>query len=265
MVRSYGRSPYQMRPLKITRNSFGYSDASVLFELGNTKVLCTVSLAHGVPHFLKNKKSWWLTASYGLLPHATHVRNERESINKRNERSIEISRLIGRSLRSVITLDDKLTEKTIHVDCDVLQADGGTRTASITAASIALHMAQARWLEHGEIKVPIIQERIAGISLGLLDNQILLDLDYQEDSKGQSDFNFIVTQSSNLVEVQGCAEQMPVSWDVLHRMYMIACAQLQPIFALAEQIEQKADTVLFELSAPSEILLHSSQHDSLMK
>ncbi|MGB8468272.1 MAG: ribonuclease PH [Candidatus Babeliales bacterium] len=234
LMRSYGRSNDQVRPLKINVNAFGNGDSSVLLELGNTKVLCTVSLANSVPHFLKNKKQWWLTASYALLPNATQTRTERDAC-RRSDRSVEISRLIGRCLRSVVTLEHKQSEKTIYVDCDVLQADGGTRTACITAASIALFLAQERWLERKDISAPIIREPIAGVSLGIMHDSILVDIDYAEDAYVDADFNFVLSRSNKIIEIQGCAERGIVDWVHMTQMQHAAQDAIRALFSAIEQ------------------------------
>ncbi|MDR3646435.1 MAG: ribonuclease PH [Candidatus Babeliales bacterium] len=203
----------EIRPIKLTYDPFGYSASSVLFESGNTKVLCAISLENSVPSFLKNKGTGWLTAEYALLPTSTHQRVLRESSSvKRNSRSIEISRLIGRSIRPILNLDN-LGEKTIHIDCDVLQADGGTRVACVTGAFLALKRAQEKWLASGLLKKEIIIDEIAAISAGIIDGQIIVDLDYEEDSKAEIDFNFVLTQTGKIIELQGTAEKRAIEWE----------------------------------------------------
>ena len=219
-----------IRPVKIVHDAFGYADASVLFEQGKTKILCNVTLQDGVPPFLKHQGTGWLTAEYSMLPCATHYRTTRESSQQyRNPRSVEISRLIGRSLRTTIDLK-MLGEKTIYVDCDVLQADGGTRVASITAASCALQLAQTRWLKKGSIKQPIISEPVAAISVGIVDGEVQLDLNQQQDSQAQADFNFVVTKSGAVVEIQGTAEKMPVSWEQFELLRKAALVGTEQLF-----------------------------------
>jgi ribonuclease PH len=203
----------EIRTIKLTYDPFGYSASSVLFESGNTKVLCAISLENSVPSFLKNKGTGWLTAEYALLPTSTHQRVLRESSSiKRNSRSIEISRLIGRSIRPILNLDN-LGEKTIHIDCDVLQADGGTRVACITGAFLALKRAQEKWLASGILKKEFIIDEIAAISAGIVENQIVVDLDYEEDSRAEIDFNFVLTKSGKIIELQGTAEKKAIEWD----------------------------------------------------
>ncbi|MGE0206269.1 MAG: ribonuclease PH [Candidatus Babeliales bacterium] len=234
MPRSYKRTPDQVRPLKITKHVAGNADGSVLLELGKTKVICTASLANTTPHFLRNKDKWWLTASYNLLPASAQTRVERESIAKRNERSVEISRLIGRSLRSIVSLHDMGSEKTIYIDCDVLQADGSTRCASITGAFVALQLAEQKWLSQGIIKQPFIQDELVAVSCGILDGTALVDIDYAEDSNGVADFNFVMTRSGNIIEIQGSAEQKPIAWNQVALLATLAHKGIQDIFAFLD-------------------------------
>ena len=220
----------EIRPLKITYDIFPYASGSVFFQIGDTKVLCSVTLQQGVPHFLRGKKRGWLTAEYALMPASTPVRTVREvTANKRNGRTVEISRLIGRVLRSVIDFD-VLGEQTIFIDCDVLQADGGTRTACISGASLALKAAQSRWLSENIISCPFLKEDIAGISVGLTSKGILLDIDFIEDSSINADFNFVLTRSLKIVEIQGAAEREPFLWDDYEKMHLLAQKGIQDIF-----------------------------------
>jgi ribonuclease PH len=227
--RHEGRATNQIRSIKITCDVFSYAPGTVLFELENTKVLCTVSLQPGVPPFLRNKGAGWLTAEYALLPHATTIRTAREGL-QRNGRSVEISRVIGRSLRTVVDLSSIVGEKTIYVDCDVLQADGGTRAVCIIAASLAIERAQAVWLSNGLIKKPLLKERIAAISVGVIQDQVLLDPDFKEDLLVEADFTFIMTESGRLVEIQGGAEKSPISWEVFENVRASASGALAEIF-----------------------------------
>ena len=207
LKRSDGRTKDQLRTLKVIHDTFGYADGSVLFQIGNTKVLCSVSIQAGVPPFLKGKKTGWLTAEYAMLPTATKQRTQRpSSALKQQGRSVEISRLIGRVFRTVVDLD-ALGERTIIVDCDVLQADGGTRAAAISGACLALYKAQQRWLYNKRIEQPFLIDTIAAISVGVLQGQPLLDLDFSEDSLIDGDFNFVLSRSGNVVEIQGTAEK----------------------------------------------------------
>ena len=210
--RAHGRKFDQLRNVKISYDVFGYAPGSVLFELGNTKILCSVTMQIGVPPFLKGTKTGWLTAEYAMLPTSCKVRSARESTQgKRNDRSIEISRLIGRSLRAVVDLS-KIGERTIHIDCDVLQADGSTRTASITGAYLALKMAVEKWVSNGDIVESIITDAVVAVSAGYASNVPLLDLDYAEDSIIDADYNFVLTQSEKIIEIQGAAEKNALSW-----------------------------------------------------
>ena len=217
-----GRGANQLRPFNLSYNIIEYAAGSVLFQIGRTKVICTVSLQNGVPPFLKGKKTGWLTAEYSMLPAATHVRKERETIGcKRNGRSVEISRFIGRVLRSVVDLS-LLGEKTITIDCDVLQADGGTRSAAICGAYAALSMAVERWITSQTIPSTLLKDSIGAISVGMFEDELLLDLDCAEDNATHADFNFVLTGSGKLIEVQGTAEHAPIAWPVMQEMYQVA-------------------------------------------
>jgi ribonuclease PH len=214
-----GRAYNDLRPLSISYDVYGYALASVLLEVGNTKVLCSIHIQNNVPPFLRGKKQGWLTAEYNMLPSATQVRTVRESSSaNRNGRSVEISRLIGRSLRSVLDLT-KLGEQTIVVDCDVLQADGGTRTACLTGSFLALELAIKRlhYLSE-EDRNAIIKERLIALSAGVHGDQILLDIDCAEDSAIDADFNFVLTESDKIIEVQGTAEQHAIDWALFQTM-----------------------------------------------
>ncbi len=224
----------QVRTVVVTYDVQKFAAASVLFEMGKTKVLCAVSMQHSVPPFMRGKGTGWLSAEYAMLPTATLVRTQREStMMRRNGRSIEISRLIGRVLRSVIDLNS-LSEYTIVVDCDVLQADGGTRTACITAASLALHCAQYYWLQSNIILKPFIHDEVAAISVGIAHNQVLVDLSYHEDSNAAADFNFIMTKSGDIIEIQGGAEKEPLSWEQFDHMRSLAQTGINQLFAQIE-------------------------------
>lgn len=233
MQRLNGRLSDQLRPIVITYNAYGYAAGSVLFELGNTKVLCNVSMQQGVPPFMKGKKEGWLTAEYSLLPTSTMIRSTREGQSRRNDRAIEISRLIGRSLRAIVNLST-IGERTIIVDCDVLQADGSTRTAAITGSYIALQQASAKWLASGEIQTPFIIESVAAVSVGWAQEQALLDLDYQEDSTIDSDYNVVLTQSGKIIEIQGTAEKNPLDWDNFQRMMTCARKGINALFDVTD-------------------------------
>lgn len=231
-MRQDGRLFDQLRPITVAYNSYGYADASVLLELGGTKVLCSVSLQQGVPAFLKGKKTGWLKAEYAMLPTATQVRTQRESCSStRSGRSVEISRLIGRSLRSMLNMSI-IGERTVVIDCDVLSADGGTRTACITAASLALCKANEYWLAQRFISRSAIIEQIVGVSVGVLDNEPLLDITFQEDSTVDADFNIVLTKSGSIIELQGTAERSPVSWKVCEAVWQVAYKGSASLFAL---------------------------------
>lgn len=231
--RSGQRRYNQLRPLKVTYDVLTYAAGSVLFEMGNTKVLCAITCQQGVPHFLKGKKTGWLTAEYALLPASTPLRTVRDSnSSKKNGRTIEISRLIGRALRSIVDLN-KIGEYTIFVDCDVLQADGGTRTASITGAYLALKAAVAKWIEQGFITNTIISDELAAISVGLNSGCPLLDIDFAEDSSVEADFNFVLTRSGKIVELQGTAEKFPITWqdyDMIRHAAVSGCNEIFEFF-----------------------------------
>ncbi|HSW74116.1 MAG TPA: ribonuclease PH, partial [Candidatus Limnocylindria bacterium] len=217
-----GRLYNQLRPVRVSYDVYGYAAASVLFELGNTKVLCSVHVQTHVPFFLKGTKTGWLTAEYAMLPGSTMVRTQRDDGSKKKDgRAVEISRLIGRSLRSIVNLKP-LGEQTIVIDCDVLQADGGTRTAAITGACLALERAQERWLAAGVISAPLLTDSILAISVGLQGEVALLDPNYEEDAQLNADFNFVLTKTGDVVEIQGTAERKPVAWHHMTAMCTLA-------------------------------------------
>lgn len=234
-VRSGQRSNDQLRPLRVSYDIFKYAASSTLFEMGNTKILCSVTLQQGVPHFLRGTKKGWLTAEYSMLPASTPIRTVREvTANKRSGRTIEISRLIGRCLRSVSRLD-VLGEQTIFMDCDVLQADGGTRTACITAAYLALRAAQTKWLRDGKITRELLVDELAAISVGISQDKPILDLDFMEDSASEADFNFIITRSQRVIEIQGSAEKFPLNWDQYEGMKLLAQKGADDLFEFYDQ------------------------------
>ncbi|MCK5632574.1 ribonuclease PH [bacterium] len=236
-VRRYAeRSFNELRKIKATFNSFGYASGSVLFEMGRTKVLCAVSMQHKVPPFLRGKKKGWLTAEYAMLPTSTGVRTQRESSTmKKNGRSVEISRLIGRSLRTIVDFN-LLGERTIIVDCDVLQADGGTRTACITGASLALRIAVNKWLQDKTLRSDILTGSVAALSVGWLQGQALLDLDFSEDSKADADFNIVMTKAGNLVEFQGAVEGSTLSWDQFEQVRSLAAFGVNSLFEECQKL-----------------------------
>ncbi|MBZ2189064.1 ribonuclease PH [Alcanivorax sp. JB21] len=223
-MRPSGRAPDQLRDIRFTREFTKHAEGSVLVEFGETRVLCTASVEEGVPRFLKGKGQGWITAEYGMLPRATHTRNQRESTRgKQGGRTLEIQRLIGRSLRAAVDMK-KLGENTILIDCDVLQADGGTRTASISGACVALVDALSFLLEKKRIKDDPLECLIASVSVGLYQGTPVLDLDYAEDSTADTDMNVVMTQQGGFVEIQGTAEAAPFTM-----------AQQQDMLTLADQ------------------------------
>jgi ribonuclease PH len=206
----------QLRPVRIIRNYTKYAEGSVLISVGDTKVICNISIEDGVPYFLKGQNTGWLTAEYSLLPRSTHSRTIREAARgKLSGRTKEIQRLIGRSLRAIIDMD-KLGERTIWVDCDVIQADGGTRTASITGAYVALVDAINYLISKGELNESPLKGFMAATSVGMVDNNIMLDLSYIEDSEAQVDMNVVMTEDRKIIEIQGTAEESPFSREDLN-------------------------------------------------
>ncbi len=205
MTRIDGRLPTQLRPVHITIGFLDYAEGSVLIEAGKTRVLCAASVEERVPPFLEGKGQGWVTAEYNMLPRATHTRSARERDGRVSGRTQEIQRLIGRSLRAVVDMN-KLGPRTITLDCDVLQADGGTRTASITGAYVALHRACSLLVQRGVLPVHPVHTAVAAVSVGVVGGDILLDLCYEEDSRAEVDFNVVMTAAHQFVEVQGTGE-----------------------------------------------------------
>ncbi|GAK85526.1 ribonuclease PH [Vibrio ponticus] len=208
-MRPNDRKADQVRPIKITRNYTAYAEGSVLVEFGNTKVLCNASIEENVPRWLKGQGKGWVTAEYGMLPRATHSRTRREATNgQQGGRTMEIQRLIARSLRAVVDLK-AMGEFMITVDCDVIQADGGTRTASISGASVALADAFQHLIDSGKLKSNPMKGHVAAVSVGLLGEDVLCDLEYVEDSAADTDMNVVMTEDGRMIEVQGTAEGEP--------------------------------------------------------
>ena len=208
-MRPSGRRPDELRPVRITRGYTKHAEGSVLVEFGDTKVLCTASVEERVPPFLKDKGQGWITAEYGMLPRATNTRTEREAARGRQSgRTLEIQRLIGRSLRAITDLV-RLGSRTIQVDCDVLQADGGTRTAAITGSFVALHDAVSTLIARGLLPASPIRDFVAAVSVGIYQGEAVLDLDYAEDSACDTDMNVVMTGAGGFVELQGTAEGAP--------------------------------------------------------
>ncbi|MBL8473140.1 MAG: ribonuclease PH [Rhodocyclaceae bacterium] len=229
LSRPSGRAAYAMRALRISRGYTRHAEGSVLIECGDTRVICTASVEDGVPGFLRGQGRGWVTAEYGMLPRSTHTRTSREAAKgKQSGRTQEIQRLIGRSLRAVTDLE-ALGERQIVVDCDVLQADGGTRCASITGAAVAVHDALSGLLAAGKLARHPMRELVAAVSVGIYAGQAVLDLDYAEDSACDTDMNIVMTASGGLCEVQGTAEGTPFSraqLDALLELGDLGIAQL---------------------------------------
>jgi ribonuclease PH len=218
------RQPDELREIRITRNYTMHAEGSVLVEFGDTKVICTASVEESVPRFLKGKGQGWVTAEYGMLPRSTGSRMDREAVRgKQGGRTMEISRLIGRSLRAALDMK-ALGENTIKIDCDVIQADGGTRTASITGACVALHDAVTYLMGKGKLKTNPMKQMIASVSVGIYKGMPVLDLDYAEDSKAETDMNVVMTENLRFIELQGTGEEADFS-----------NAELQSMIALAEK------------------------------
>ncbi len=221
-MRESGRASDEMRPLVFERGFTKHAEGACLVKFGDTHVLCTASLETRVPPWLRDSGKGWITAEYGMLPRSTHTRTDREAARgKQSGRTQEIQRLIGRSLRAVTELDG-LGERQIRVDCDVIQADGGTRTAAISGAFVALVDCMRYMRDMGLIETLPISEPVAAVSCGLVDGRPLLDLDYEEDSRADTDSNFVLTASGGLVEIQGTAEQKPFSEEDLLRLMRLA-------------------------------------------
>jgi ribonuclease PH len=230
--RSGGRRPDALRPVVITRRFTRHAEGSVLVEFGETRVICTASVEEKVPAFLRGRSQGWLTAEYGMLPRSTHTRSDREAARgKQSGRTQEIQRLIGRALRAVVDLS-ALGERTIQIDCDVIQADGGTRTASITGAFVAVHDAVTHLLAKGVLQVSPVRDAVAAVSVGMREGVPLLDLDYLEDSSCDTDMNVVMTGSGGIVEVQGTAEGTPFTRAELDAMIDLAAKGIAELVAV---------------------------------
>jgi ribonuclease PH len=226
-LRSDGRSAEQMRALKITPDFISTAEGSVLIELGKTRVICTATVDDGVPSFLKGSGKGWVTGEYGMLPRATEQRTAREAARgKQSGRTLEIQRLIGRSLRAV-TNQTALGERTVWMDCDVIEADGGTRTASITGAFVALALALERMVSAGILKTLPLTDTVAATSVGLVDGRALLDLAYEEDSRAEVDMNVVMTGSGKFVEIQATAEGQPFGGSEMQDLLALAAAGIR--------------------------------------
>ena len=234
-MRKDNRKPNELRDIKITKNYIAHPEGSVLVEFGDTKVICNATIENNVPRFLKGKNMGWVTAEYGMLPRSTNERMRREAKNKQSGRTMAIHRLIGRSLRSSVHLD-KLGERSITIDCDVIQADGGTRTASITGGFVALCLALRTQENDSFSSADAIKSYTGSVSLGKVDGEILLDLDYQEDSNAETDMNFIMNDEGNFIEIQGTAEKGAFSQNELNKMIVLATEGVKSIIEIQKEV-----------------------------
>ena len=235
MKRQSGRRYDELRAIKITKNYIKYAEGSCLIEFGNTKVIATASIEETVPPFLRGKKKGWVTAEYSMIPRSCKSRVPRESSKgKLGGRTHEIQRLIGRSMRTVVDMD-KLGERTIWIDCDVIQADGGTRCASITGSFIALVLAFAKLKKEGVVKEIPVSDYVAAVSVGMLDGEPALDLDYEEDSTADVDMNIIMTGDGRFIEVQGTAEKEPFSKNSMEKMLTLAKSGIEDLIAIQKK------------------------------
>ena len=226
----------EIRKIEFHLNVNNYAEGSCLAKFGNTNVLCTATIDERVPMWLKNKGTGWVTAEYGMLPRSTHTRIDREAAKgKQSGRTQEIQRLIGRSLRSIVNLD-KLQEKQIKIDCDVIQADGGTRTAAISGAYVALHQAIKKLKNTYNIKSEIINEHIAAISCGIVNGNINIDLDYEEDSRAEVDANFVISESNKFIEIQSTAEVKPFTQKEFLDMTNLASKAVSEIILIQKKV-----------------------------
>jgi ribonuclease PH len=238
IFRSDNRAPDQLRPVNIVPDFISTAEGSALIEVGNTRVICTASIEESVPAFRKGSGKGWITAEYSMLPRSTLTRTPREaSRGRQSGRTHEIQRLIGRALRAAVDLG-QLGERTITLDCDVIQADGGTRTASITGAFVALGLAMEKLVEAGTLTAAPIRDFVAAVSVGVVENEILLDLCYEEDSQAEVDLNFVMTGSRKIVEVQATAEQHPFDEAQLKKMIDYAARGIEQLIAKQRTVLQ---------------------------
>lgn len=238
MIRNDGRGNREMRPVSITRGFIKHAEGSVLIEVGDTKVVCTASVEDRVPPFLKGQDKGWVTAEYGMLPRATGERNPREAVKGRSGRTYEIQRLVGRALRSVVLLES-LGERTVWIDCDVIQADGGTRTSAITGAFVALVDAVSKIAPHGNSgnhKPFPVTDFVAATSVGVVGSRVLLDLAFLEDSQASVDMNVVMTGDGRLVEVQGTAEGNPFTKTQLDAMLEVAGEGIESLIDVQKKV-----------------------------
>jgi ribonuclease PH len=234
--RSDNRAPDQLRPVRITPDYITTAEGATLIEVGNTRVICTASIEETVPQFMRNSGKGWITSEYGMLPRSTLTRSPRDATKGRQSgRTHEIQRLIGRSLRAVTDLE-RLGERTIWIDCDVIQADGGTRTASITGAFVALGLALEKLVEAGTLTSVPLRDFVAAVSVGIVDGEALLDLNYEEDSRADVDMNFVMTAGKKMVEVQATAEHQVFDDVQLAKMLSLAQQGVQSLIAKQQAI-----------------------------
>ena len=239
-ARTDGRAPDELRPVSITPGFLPYAEGSVLIEMGNTRVVCSASLEERVPPFLRNAGQGWLTAEYAMLPRATQTRSGREiGRGGPSGRTHEIQRLIGRSLRAIADLK-ALGERTITIDCDVLQADGGTRTAAITGAYVAFALASKHLLKAGKIQRSIATDQVAAVSVGIVGNTPLLDLKYDEDSRAEVDMNVVCTGDGRFIELQGTAEREPFSRSQMDEMVDLGVRGIEKLIAIQKKVIAEA-------------------------
>src|SRR5215216_6592608 len=235
-ARTDGRAPDELRPVRITPGFLPYAEGSVLIEMGNTRVVCSASLEDRVPPFLRNSGHGWLTAEYAMLPRATQTRTAREiGRGGASGRTHEIQRLIGRSLRAVADMK-ALVERTITIDCDVLQADGGTRTAAITGAYVALALASQQLLKAGKMQRSVVTEQVAAISVGIVGNTPLLDLKYDEDSRAEVDMNVVCTGDGRFIELQGTAEREPFTRAQMDELVALGTRGIEALISVQNQV-----------------------------
>jgi ribonuclease PH len=231
--RNDARRDGELRPVRITPGFVGTADGSCLIEIGRTRVICTASISEELPRWRMGAQAGWVTAEYGMLPASTHQRKSRPTI-KPDGRSVEIQRLIGRSLRSVVNFE-RLGPRTVYLDCDVLEADGGTRTASITGAQVALSIAAGRAVRDGRFRPGAVAGLVAAVSVGMFDGRAVLDLDYSEDSRAEVDMNIVMTNAGKYVEVQGASEARPFSDEDLQAMLMLARSGIRKLLSRQRQ------------------------------
>ena len=233
-MRKNGRKADELREIKITKHYISHPEGSVLVEFGNTKVICNATVENTVPRFLKGKNMGWVTAEYGMLPRSTNERMRREAKIKQSGRTMEIQRLIGRSLRSSLNLN-KLGDRSITIDCDVIQADGGTRTASISGGFVALCLALRSQDSEEFSSADVIKSFTGSVSVGKVDSEIVLDLDYEEDSNAETDMNFIMNEDGNFIEIQGTAEEGHFSHEELNGMVALASKGIKKIIDIQKE------------------------------